>query len=134
MLAYSSTFIWILVFSCIKLINFNQTLIVNCRNYRIYAYQQHLFILAVFTKKSIFKCFHIKNIGLHNIITLTTVRLLQVDITYMIQVLCLNSEMKVDSEEVKRHLDILGYTDIEPSLFDAFVRGKYLFKINSCRT
>ncbi|XP_060837846.1 uncharacterized protein LOC132919922 [Rhopalosiphum padi] len=30
--------------------------------------------------------------------------------------------MEVDSEEVKRHLDILGYTHIEPSLLNDFVK------------
>ncbi|XP_025415779.1 uncharacterized protein LOC112687351 [Sipha flava] len=30
--------------------------------------------------------------------------------------------MKVDTEEVKRHLDILGYTHIEPNLLDEFVK------------
>lgn len=35
-------------------------------------------------------------------------------------------EMEVDPDEVKRHLEILGYTNIEPSLFHAFVDGKYL--------
>ncbi|CAH1711310.1 uncharacterized protein LOC126549372 [Aphis gossypii] len=29
--------------------------------------------------------------------------------------------MEVDSEEVKRHLDILGYTHIEPSLLNDFI-------------
>lgn len=34
--------------------------------------------------------------------------------------------MEVDPDEVKRHLEILGYTDIEPGLLYAFVEGKYL--------
>lgn len=33
--------------------------------------------------------------------------------------------MEVDPEEVKRHLEILGYTHIEPSLLNEFVEGKY---------
>jgi len=33
--------------------------------------------------------------------------------------------MEVDSEEVKRYLDILGYTHIEPSLLNDFIEGKY---------
>lgn len=37
----------------------------------------------------------------------------------------LNYKMQVDSEEVKRHLDILGYTHIEPSLLNDFIEGKY---------
>lgn len=37
----------------------------------------------------------------------------------------LNYKMEVDSEEVKRHLDILGYTHIEPSLLNDFIEGKY---------
>lgn len=40
-------------------------------------------------------------------------------------------KMEVDSEEVKRHLDILGYTQIEPSLLNEFVKGKYWQIISS---
>lgn len=31
--------------------------------------------------------------------------------------------MEVDREEVKRHLEILGYTHVEPNLLDEFVEG-----------
>lgn len=32
--------------------------------------------------------------------------------------------MEIGLEEVKRHLDILGYTNIEPTLLNEFVEGK----------
>lgn len=34
-----------------------------------------------------------------------------------------NCKMEIDTEEVMRHLDILGYTDVEPSLLNEFVEG-----------
>lgn len=33
--------------------------------------------------------------------------------------------MEVDPEEVKRHLEILGYTHIEPGLLNEFIEGEY---------
>lgn len=41
--------------------------------------------------------------------------------------------MEVDTEEVKRHLEILGYTHIEPYLLNEFVEGKYLKIIEKLR-
>lgn len=33
--------------------------------------------------------------------------------------------MEVDREEVKRHLEILGYKNIETHILNEFVEGKY---------
>lgn len=35
----------------------------------------------------------------------------------------INYTMEIDPEEVKRHLDMLGYTHVEPNLLDEFVKG-----------